>query len=147
MLNRKWLLTQVISLWSIYIFSISCLSSSETTQSQNPTSVLTALSPSPTRATWLNISASTPEWNPTPARTATSASDSSVTFSSTTGKSGSPSWVSHLPVCCRSLCTRVCVCVFLSILIQNSHRRSAVQMHPSRLWEILHTTLKFTGVK
>jgi len=65
----------------------SCLTSSGTTQSQSLTSVLIVLSHLPTLATWLSISASTPEWNPTPARTARSASDSSVTFSSTAGKS------------------------------------------------------------
>lgn len=38
----------------------------------------------------------------------------------------------------------MCLIVFL---IQNSYRRSALQVYPSRLLEILYATLKFTGVK
>ncbi len=66
--------------------SPSCLPSSGTTQSQSLTSVPIVPSLLPTLATWPNMSASTLEWNPTPAPTAKRASDSSVTFSSTTGK-------------------------------------------------------------
>lgn len=31
--------------------------------------------------------------------------------------------------------------------MQDSHWRSTLQVHPTGLWEILHTTLKLTGVK
>lgn len=76
----------------VFLFlSFTCLPLSGTTQSQSLTSVPIVPSHLPTLATWPNMSASTQEWNPTPAPTAKSASDSSVTFSSTTGK-----WITRL---------------------------------------------------
>lgn len=71
--------------------SLTCLPLSGTTQSQSLTSVPIVPSHLPTLATWPNMSASTQEWNLMPAPTAKSASDSSVTFSSTTGK-----WITKL---------------------------------------------------
>lgn len=83
----------IMCVFSVYLYNLvslslssSCLPSSGTIQSQSLTSVPIVPSHLPTLAIWPNIFASTPEWNPTPATTAKSASDSSVTFSSTTGK-------------------------------------------------------------
>lgn len=135
--------------------SPSCLPWSGITQSQSLTSVHIVPSLLPTLATWPNTSVSTPGWNPTPAPTVKSASDSSVTFSNTTGK-----WITGLGFL-------TCLCVplqsgeitlkvmsewmymyaFACVFIQDSHRRSTIQVLPSRLWEILHAALKFTGVE
>lgn len=143
----------IVCFVSVYLYnpvslslSPSCLPSSGTTQSQSLTSVPIVPSHLPTLATWPNMSASTLEWNPTPAPSAKSASDNSVTFSSTTGK-----WITglrfliRLGVSLRSGGSDRSLCMFV-FFIQDSHWRSAIQVWSPRLWEILHTALKFTGV-